>query len=213
MRLHGATRHPRAALRSAQRARLPPREGSQHARDVSCLAVTIAAIGAGLLVSAGLFAGTATASSRRRPRAPRRAAARSASTSRNDCDYIDPALAYFRTRWQVAVRDAAEAARLPGRGRRRRQPHRSARPPQASRSSRATGRRTRSRSRRASASANGEAGDGGELRASPSARALNPKMQSPASSFLTTSSGQGRPRRQGAAGVGRHVRGNRIQSG
>jgi peptide/nickel transport system substrate-binding protein len=142
------------------------------------LAVVLAAVGAVLLVTAGL-AGPQSAAS------PQKSEARGGTIrvdSRNDWDYIDPALAYFSHSWQLenAIqlklmgfpdKEGAEGSRM--------RPEAAASFPKVS----SDGRTYTFTIKRGFRFSNGAPVTAANFRAS-FTRALNPRMQSPASSFL-----------------------------
>jgi ABC-type transport system substrate-binding protein len=142
------------------------------------LSVAFAAAGAGLLVTAGLAGPQSSA-------APQKSEARGGTIrvdSRNDWDYIDPALAYFSHSWQLESAIQLKLMGFPdqeGAAGSRMRPEAAAGFPKVS----SDGRTYTFTIKRGFRFSNGAPVTAANFRAS-FTRALNPRMQSPASSFL-----------------------------
>jgi peptide/nickel transport system substrate-binding protein len=142
------------------------------------LSVASAAVGAGLLVTAGLAGPQSSA-------APQKSEARGGTIrvdSRNDWDYIDPALAYFSHSWQLESAVQLKLMGFPdqeGAAGSRMRPEAAASFPKVS----SDGRTYTFTIRRGFRFSNGAPVTAANFRAA-FTRALNPRMQSPASSFL-----------------------------
>jgi peptide/nickel transport system substrate-binding protein len=142
------------------------------------LSVAVAALGAGLLVTAG-FAGPQSASSSGKSEA-RGGTIR--VDSRNDWDYIDPALAYFSHSWQIENAIQLKLMGFPdkeGAAGSRMRPEAAAAFPRVS----GDGRTYTFTIKPGFRFSNGTPVTAANFRAA-FTRALNPRMQSPASSFL-----------------------------
>jgi peptide/nickel transport system substrate-binding protein len=142
--------------------------------------VVMATVGTGLLLAAG-FAGAATSS----PQAPGKSDARGGTLridSTSDFDYIDTSLSYFSHSWQILNATQLKLLSFPdleGAAGSRMRPEAAAGFPRVS----ADGKTYTFTIRRGFRFSDGSAVTAANFRAA-IARALNPRMQSPASSFL-----------------------------